>query len=90
MYDKNNTEIARDLVSYYTLSATAIPYEDRIRLDEEEAKAIGDYGTYFRLFPDGVWKICTVTLCEMVIQIMEEKTCRQFLKHYLTSFIWCQ
>lgn len=42
MYDKNNNEIRRDVVSYYTLAATAIPYEDRIRLDEEEIKATGE------------------------------------------------
>ena len=42
LYDKDNTEIKRDVVSYYTLAATAIPYEDRIRLDEEEAKEIGE------------------------------------------------
>ena len=42
MYDKNNNEIRRDVVSYYTLAATAIPYEDRIRLDEEETKATGE------------------------------------------------
>ena len=42
MYDKDNIEIKRDMVSYYTLAATAIPYEDRIRLDEEEAKKIGE------------------------------------------------
>lgn len=42
IYDKNNNEIRRDVVSYYTLAATAIPYEDRIRRDEEEAKATGE------------------------------------------------
>lgn len=42
MYDKNNNEIRRDVVSYYTLAATAIPYEDRIRLDEEETRATGE------------------------------------------------
>lgn len=31
LYDKDNVEIKRDMVSYYTLAATAIPYEDRIR-----------------------------------------------------------
>lgn len=42
LYDKDNTEIERDIVSYYTLSATAIPYEDRIRCDEEEALETGE------------------------------------------------
>ena len=41
LYDKNNVEIKRDIVSYYTLAATAIPYEDRIRRDKEEAKKFG-------------------------------------------------
>ena len=41
LYDKNNIEIYRDIVSYYTLSATAIPYEDRIRCDEEEVLETG-------------------------------------------------
>lgn len=42
LYDKDNVEIKRDMVSYYTLAATAIPYEDRIRRDEEEAKKFGE------------------------------------------------
>lgn len=41
-YDNNGEEIKRDIVAFYTLSATAIPYEDRIRLDEEEAKKFGE------------------------------------------------
>lgn len=31
----------KELVAYYTLSVTAIPYIDRIRLDEEERKETG-------------------------------------------------
>ncbi|WP_444239836.1 hypothetical protein [Eshraghiella crossota] len=42
LYDKNNVETEREIVAYYTLAATAIPYEDRIRRDEEEAKEIGE------------------------------------------------
>lgn len=64
MYDKNNTEIARDLVSYYTLSATAIPYEDRIRLDEEEAKAIGEE---FDI------EICGISAIEIKMFAVDEK-----------------
>lgn len=41
-YDEHNQEIKRDIVSYYTLAATAIPYEDRIRLDADEAEATGE------------------------------------------------
>lgn len=40
--DKNGHEIDRDIVSFYTLAVTSIPYIDRIRLDEEEAKATGE------------------------------------------------
>jgi hypothetical protein len=41
-YDTDGSEQSRDIVGYYTLSATAIPYIDRIRLDEEEIKATGE------------------------------------------------
>lgn len=40
--DDLNNEIQREIVSYYTLSATAIPYEDRIRVDEKEATETGN------------------------------------------------
>ncbi len=36
-YDNNSHEIDREIVAYYTLAATSIPYEDRIRLDKNEA-----------------------------------------------------
>ena len=39
--NENGTEQSREVVAFYTLSATAIPYEDRIRLDEEEAELTG-------------------------------------------------
>lgn len=42
LYNGTGCEIKRDLVAYYTLSATAIPYEDRIRRDEEEVKETGE------------------------------------------------
>lgn len=41
VYDDFQQEISREIVGYYTLAATAIPYEDRIRLDEEESKELG-------------------------------------------------
>lgn len=41
-YDELDKEIKREVASYYTLAATAIPYEDRIRLDEDDAKATGE------------------------------------------------
>lgn len=34
-------EVSRDCVAYYTLSATSIPYEDRIRLEPEESITLG-------------------------------------------------
>lgn len=37
-YDENAKEAQRDVVGYYTLAATAIPYTDRIRLEEDEAR----------------------------------------------------
>lgn len=64
MYDKNNNEIGRDVVSYYTLAATAIPYEDRIRLDEEEAEAIGEeFNT----------EICGISAIEIKMFAVNEK-----------------
>lgn len=42
LYDELGKEIKREVVSYYTLAATAIPYEDRIRCDEEEEKETGE------------------------------------------------
>lgn len=39
--DEKGQETRRELVAYYTLAATAIPYIDRIRLDEDEAKETG-------------------------------------------------
>lgn len=39
--DTNGRELRRDMVAFYTLGVTAIPYEDRIRLDEEEAYTTG-------------------------------------------------
>lgn len=38
---EDESEIKRELVAYYTLAATSIPYIDRIRLDEDEAKILG-------------------------------------------------
>ena len=40
--DEFGKEEKREVVSYYTLAATAIPYEDRIRCDEEEVKITGE------------------------------------------------
>ena len=40
-YDKNDIEMKRDIVAYYTIATTSIPYEDRIRLEPEEAEIEG-------------------------------------------------
>lgn len=40
-YGEQGEEISRELVAYYTLAATAIPYEDRIRLEPEEIAEFG-------------------------------------------------
>lgn len=51
VFDESGEEVSRELISYYTLSATAIPYVDRIRLDEEEVKKRGVE------FSDEIWGI---------------------------------
>ena len=40
-YDEQDRELFREIVAYYTLAATSIPYEDRIRLDDLEAEELG-------------------------------------------------
>ena len=40
--DEFGKEIKREVVAYYTLASTAIPYEDRIWCDEEEARETGE------------------------------------------------
>jgi hypothetical protein len=40
--DDTGIEVKREIVAYYTLAATAIPYEDRIRRDEEDAQKTGE------------------------------------------------
>lgn len=49
--DENHNELSREIVSYYTLSATAIPYIDRIRLDEAEAIETG------KQYSEEIWGI---------------------------------
>lgn len=41
-FDEDGRQSGKDVVAYYTLSTTAIPFEDRIRNDEEEYKKTGD------------------------------------------------
>ncbi len=38
IYNDKEKEIDREIVAFYTLEATAIPYEDRIRLEPDEAE----------------------------------------------------
>lgn len=63
-YDENGTEKKRDMVSFYTLAATAIPYEDRIMLDEEEAE---EYGREFDS------QICGIPALEIKMFAVDEK-----------------
>ena len=64
LYDENGNEVRRDIVSYYTLAATAIPYEDRIRLDEEERLERGqEYDS----------QICGISALEIKMFAVDEK-----------------
>ena len=61
---ENGVEQRREVVAFYTLSATAIPYEDRIRLDKEEAELIG------REFDS---QICGISALEIKMFAVDEK-----------------
>ena len=71
-YDENAIETGRDIVSYYTLAATAIPYEDRIRRDEEEAKETGEE---FNI------EICGISAMEIKMFAVDEKYQDVFFKY---------
>lgn len=71
LYDKNNIEIGRDIVSYYTLAATAIPYEDRIRRDEEAKKMGEEFDT----------EICGISAIEIKMFAVSEKYQNVFFKY---------
>lgn len=46
-YDENDKEIDREIMGFYTLATGAIPYIDRIRLDEIDAKETGkEYASF--------------------------------------------
>lgn len=60
----DENEIGRDIVSFYTLAATAIPYEDRIRRDEEEAKKFGE---------DFDVEICGISAIEIKMFAVDKK-----------------
>lgn len=62
--DEFGKEIKREIVSYYTLAATAVPYEDRIRRDEEEAKETGEE---FDI------EICGISAIEIKMFAVDEK-----------------
>ncbi len=64
LYDENDEEVSREVVSFYTLAATAILYEDRIRLDEEEAK---QYGKEFDI------QICGISALEIKMFAVDER-----------------
>lgn len=70
--DQSNNVIERDVVAYYTLAATAIPYVDRIRLNEEEVKIIKDE---FDI------EICGVSAVEIKMFAVDEKYQDVFWKY---------
>lgn len=41
IFNENRELIKRKLISYFTLETTAIPYIDRIRLDEQDRQLLG-------------------------------------------------
>lgn len=64
LYDEDGNEVKRDIVSYYTLAATAIPYEDRIRLDEDERLESGQ---------EFDSQICGISALEIKMFAVDEK-----------------
>lgn len=72
MYDDNGNEKMREMVSFYTLATTAIPYEDRIRLDEEESKQLG------KEFDS---QICGIPALEIKMFAVDEKYQDLFYKY---------
>lgn len=63
-YDTNDDEVDRSIIAFYTLAVTAIPYEDRIRLDAEEAKL---YKNEFDI------KICGIPALEIKMFAVDER-----------------
>jgi hypothetical protein len=64
LYNDDDKELSRELVGYYTLAATAIPYIDRIRLDEEEAQKTGN---------EFSCEICGITAIEIKMFAIDKK-----------------
>lgn len=64
LYNDEGKEVKRDIVSYYTLAATAIPYEDRIRLDEDEQLESGQ---------EFDSQICGISALEIKMFAVDEK-----------------
>ncbi len=63
-YDDTGQEEKREIVAYYTLSTTSIPYEDRIRLDPDEAQK---YNKEFDI------QICGIPAIEIKMFAVNEK-----------------
>lgn len=63
-YDEGGKEQKREMVSFYTLATTSIPYEDRIRLDEEEAQQLGQ---------EFDCQICGISALEIKMFAVDEK-----------------
>ena len=62
--DSNGNEIDRDMVAFYTISANAIPYESRIRLEPDEAEKLG---TEFDS------KLCGIPALELLLFAVNKK-----------------
>lgn len=62
--DDNQIETGREVVAYYTLATTSIPYEDRIRKDEDE---ILEDGEEFDI------QICGISAIEIKMFAVNEK-----------------
>lgn len=71
-FDENACEINREVTAFYTLAATAIPYEDRIRLDIEEAEETGqEFDT----------EICGISALEIKMFAVDKKYQDVFYKY---------
>lgn len=72
LYDELGYEIKRDIVSYYTLAATSIPYEDKIRKDKEDIELTGEE---FDI------EICGIAAIEIKMFALDEKYQDLFFKY---------
>lgn len=78
----NNKDDNRDLVAYYTLATTAIPYIDRIRYDAEEQKKYG------REFDDQIWGIWAIEIRMFAVDINYQDIFYRFEDECLPISVW--